>query len=209
MPSCSTTVTTPTGKFTYHDETVSYCEAKEKCAEKGEILAPLTNFDDVDALRSVADRYNKSCQFHYGSHDYHIGLDVSWCGGKQHKMFTNNVVWNETLHGDLYIWRPLSRTKGQSLARFFAPSRKLFVVSNLASTARYICLKPSSTAAESLVKKDDFGYNDVLCGGGALMVALVGFLLVMRIRKQNNEVQKLKKENECLRNRMNGFSVGI
>ena len=82
MPSCNTTVTTPTGVFTYHKDEVTYCEAKERCAEKGEVLAPLTNYDDVDALRGVADYENPNCPFHHGAnghgaYDYHIGLDIN------------------------------------------------------------------------------------------------------------------------------------
>ena len=77
MPSCNTTVTTPTGIFTYYKDEVTYCEAKERCAEKGEVLAPLTNYEDVDALRGVADFQNPNCPFHHGAYDYYIGLDIS------------------------------------------------------------------------------------------------------------------------------------
>ena len=89
MPGCNTTVTTPTGVFTYYKDEVTYCEAKERCAEKGEVLAPLTNYDDVDALRGVADYENPNCLFHYGEYDYdyHIGLDISKCVFIKRKIF--------------------------------------------------------------------------------------------------------------------------
>ena len=103
-PSCATEVTTPTGKFTFYGEIVSVCEAKKVCAEKGEILAPITNRADFEALLRVTQTGNHpSCPFHHGFFLYSIGLDVTPCGkGKQDRVFTNGVVWNNTVHGQLY-----------------------------------------------------------------------------------------------------------
>ena len=50
MPQCKNTVETETGLFTIHDEKFTRGAAKLKCAESGEILAPLTNQKDVQAL---------------------------------------------------------------------------------------------------------------------------------------------------------------
>ena len=86
MPKCDTTVTTPTGVFTYFSEEVSYCQAKYNCAEIGQILAPITKLSDKEALQSVADIYNPDCDFHSDIYSYHIGLDISICGGKQYRL---------------------------------------------------------------------------------------------------------------------------
>ena len=54
MPTCNATVTTPTGVFTYFSKKVTLCKAKAKCAKIGQILAPVLNFRDLDALKSIA-----------------------------------------------------------------------------------------------------------------------------------------------------------
>ena len=105
-PNCTTEVITSTGKFTFYSETMSVCEAKKFCGKKGEILAPITNKNDFDELYKVTQMGNHpGCPFHYGPYIYYsIGLDVTSCGGKgkQDRVFTNGVVWNNTVHGQLY-----------------------------------------------------------------------------------------------------------
>ena len=82
MPTCDTSVTTPTGVFTYIDKEVTKCEAKTECLQRGEILAPITNVADFTALKTIADTLNPDCKFHYGLIDYHIRLDINICGGR-------------------------------------------------------------------------------------------------------------------------------
>ena len=103
--SCNTEVTTPTGKFTFHFQKLSMCQAKKFCAEKNEILAPITNKKDFDALKKAITQGNyPGCNFNVGVQQYHLGLDVTPCGkGKQDRVFTNGEVWDETVHGKLYI----------------------------------------------------------------------------------------------------------
>ena len=200
MPTCNTTVTTPTGVFTYFDEEVTYCQAKLNCLKIGQILAPITSLNDVDALHSVIDKYNPECKFHYGAFHYHIGLDISRCDGKQYRMFTNNVVWNETEHGQLYLWRRNSKTKDTSYARFFSHSRNLFVISDPTKKrrARYICLKPNSTnsaVAEPLFEKDVANHQrfNAVYVCGAVLVALVVVMLLMKVRKLKKEIESFRK----------------
>ena len=47
---CSTEVITASGKFTFHGQYMSRCEAKKLCAESGGILAPVTNKEDAEAI---------------------------------------------------------------------------------------------------------------------------------------------------------------
>ena len=101
---CGTSVTTPTGTFTYFRKQVTACQAKIECAQRGQILAPITNARDRDALRSIAKIEDPSCKFHLGVHQYHIGLEVTKCRNRLPRLFSNNVVWNKTLHGGLYRW---------------------------------------------------------------------------------------------------------
>ena len=55
MPECKTEVTTNSGTFTFYSESVPRCRAEILCAEKGAILAPLTNQEDIDAVRGILD----------------------------------------------------------------------------------------------------------------------------------------------------------
>ena len=104
-PKCATVVNTPTGRFTFHKKRMSVCEAKKFCAQRGEILAPVTNKADFDALYKAArEGNNPSCPFH---HDdmilYSLGLDITPCGkGKQDRIFTNGVLWDKNVHEKLY-----------------------------------------------------------------------------------------------------------
>ena len=53
MSKCSNKVTTKTGTFTFHTESVPRSKAELLCAEKGEILAPFTNKEDIDAVTGI------------------------------------------------------------------------------------------------------------------------------------------------------------
>ena len=58
---CKTEVTTKSGRFTFYNESVPRCQAKLKCLERGEILAPITNQEDLDAIRGIM---NWECEFY-------------------------------------------------------------------------------------------------------------------------------------------------
>ena len=61
MPKCKTTkVTTNTGTFTFHNESVLRSVAELNCAKNGEILAPFTNQADVDAVAALM---NTECDY--------------------------------------------------------------------------------------------------------------------------------------------------
>ena len=70
MSKCKKTVETGTGIFTFHDELVSRGAAKLKCAKNGEILAPLTNQADIQALIDTVT--STSCPFPYGEQSKHL-----------------------------------------------------------------------------------------------------------------------------------------
>ena len=55
MPDCKTEVTTSSGTFTFYSESVPNFRAKILCAEKGAILAPFTNEEDISAVRGILD----------------------------------------------------------------------------------------------------------------------------------------------------------
>ena len=67
-------------------------------------------------------------------------------------------------------------------------------------------MKPNSTnsVAETLTDSNvaDHQNSNAFYVCGALMVALVGVMLLVKVRKDKNELNKLKKENASLKNKM-------
>ena len=202
MSNCSKSVETPTGVFTFHDKRVNYGQAKIECLTRGEILAPLTNADDVNALRSIIDIHNEDCDFHYGFNDYQIGLDITICGGVQTRIFTNNVVWNETEHGKLYKWVG-SKTKDINVARFSSyVTDILFIVddANRSELERFICLKPSSKTAScisSLSAENSLQINSLSFLCGAVVMTVIGSVFMFSVKKKK---MIERKESVELRN---------
>ena len=146
-PSCNTQVTTPTGKFTFQFQEMSYCEAKKVCAEKNEILAPITNRNDYDVINKAVKSGNfPGCPFHNGWQEYFLGLDVTPCGkGKQDRVFTNGEVWNEAVHGKLYVDTVDSWNQPCVFSSYSVDFRKPTIGAwsrCYQSDFRFICLKP-------------------------------------------------------------------
>ena len=98
---CPTSVTTKSGTFSFHTEEVPSCKAKKICASLGRILAPITNIEDRNAIHSITDQ---KCGIFKGRRfdTYHVGLDNIVCDNEIHRVFTNGVEYNDTLHGELY-----------------------------------------------------------------------------------------------------------
>ena len=61
MSKCKAAVTTKSGTFTYYTEAVPRCKARLNCADRGEILAPFTNQEDIDAVYGIM---NLDCDFY-------------------------------------------------------------------------------------------------------------------------------------------------
>ena len=214
MSACTTSVKTPSGVFTFYKKKVTICDAKLECARRNQILAPLTNAEDIRALRSIV---NTSCEFHRAWSDYHIGLDISMCGKKQTRLFSNNVIWNDEKHGKLYKWAGTKR-KNINVARFSDYiTDTLFIVkdSKRGQKFRFICLKPSTETScpASLSSENSFSLQSSSIISGAILVVAVGSifmiavknrrLFVKKVAKLENENNHLKKENETLLNKFN------
>ena len=188
MPTCETSVTTPTGVFTYYDGDLTYNQAKVECAKTQQLLAPITNKFDYDALLSIADTRNASCEFHNVYTKYHIGLDVKKnYAGIETRLFTNLVIWNQSEHGPLYLERGHA-TKDINSAVLFPLGQKMGVVRDYGnSKRRYICLKPSkqSVCAEPLTEKNvvyNMSYG-VLFTCGNLMIVVAGIMFMLKIKR--------------------------
>ena len=211
-PTCGTSVTTPTGTFTYYKKMVTPCQAKIECAKRGQILAPITNARDRDALRSIAKIEDPKCKFHLGFRQYHIGLDIKKCGNRIHRLFANNVVYNKTVHGDLYRWVG-NKSEDTNRASYTPYFKKLFVVEdyNMDDKRRFICLKPNtnSSTAEPIIR-EKFVHNpisNVISAFAGFVVAFVGVMLMVssKMNRKSKEVMKLKSEIDSLKNEKNYY----
>ena len=145
--SCPSEVTTPTGKFTFHQEKMSMCEAKKFCAAKGEILAPITNKEDFSAVyKTLLSGDHEGCWLQ-GFNTFMIGLDITPCGrGKQERFFTNGEAWDQNVHGKLYfdhinswfkpcVWASIDYDMNQPSLNMWLGCYKF--------PKRFICLKPA------------------------------------------------------------------
>ena len=212
MSNCRTSIKTPTGVFTFFDKIVTHCEAKLQCSNIGQILAPLTNAEDIKALRSIVD---EDCEFHDGFFEYHIGLDVRVSDGVQTRLFTNNVAWNETEHGKLYKWVG-SETRDINSARFsdsFTNSLYIIKESKYNRKKRFICLKPRGSKAPSCpdrLSSEKAVESSSLFAFGAVMFVVVGSIFVLLARKrriESEELVELRNENKLLKEEIEGYKV--
>ena len=222
-PNCSTEVITPTGKFTFHKNyNMSICEAKKFCAKKGEILAPITNEEDALAIyETMHAGAHAGCWFHYGDFDYFIGLDVTPCGkGKQDRVFTNGEVWNETVHGKLYIDNIDSWNKPCVFASMTSDFKRPFMGywgdCYQSTDFRLICLKPaiptknissdscSPSSSESLkvAKTTDSLFTMGFIGFLALAAVFFAFVATKYFKKYRDVEEKHAevKKDLCLSN---------
>ena len=160
-PKCTTVVNTASGEFTFHSEVMSRCEAKKFCKKEGGILAPVTNREDLNALKEAAYNKNKDCPFHYGVHQYNVGLDITPCGyKKQDRWFTNGVKWDKKIHGPLYEETDTSLVYPCTYAGFFpyTGDNGDMIIALRGDNCdevpfRFICLKPAPKSTEGYVDR--------------------------------------------------------
>ena len=96
MKHCNeTSVTTSSGKFTFHAYYLSKKEAKKVCKKEGGILAPVTNRADLEALHKFAIGCSN---LGYGRY-YLVGLEMI---DPETRFFTNGVVYDEEIHGSFH-----------------------------------------------------------------------------------------------------------
>ena len=207
MSKCTTQVTTSTGVFTFHDELVLKGEARRKCKEKGELLAPVTNYEDSQALLKAFDPDN--CAFHRYYGFYHIGLDLYSYKNELVKVFPNEVVWNDTIHGPLYydhteeyykFWGEYSKCPMALLSIKVNKGKKPLIIQTGNTICdykrRYVCLKPASNcgSASASVKESNAasGQVSLVALGGMIgfSVAFLIGLIMYRFKKRSMAVRE-------------------
>ena len=211
MKNCKV-VTTNTGVFTFHEEQVPRGVAKRKCNEEGGILAPVTNYQDSQALMKAFDPEN--CPFHRFLISYHIGLDLYSYDNELVKVFSNNVLWNNTVHESLYYdktksyydqWKSYSKCPEAFLDIAVSTNKPLIIQAgnNICDRKRrYVCLKSASNcvSASALVKEyssDSYQVNLIAFGGMIVfsVVVLIG-LIMFHLKSLKNRSMASRKDEE-------------
>ena len=209
---CLNSVTTSTGKFTLYYDRVSRCQAKKRCKESGQILAPIKNKSDLDAIINLQKNndYSESCVWgnaYWGK--YHVGLDVKNVGGTLFREFTDGTKWDECEMGDLYLVNQphkcpralYENLKGAELS--IAPEN--YECNSKTALAQYICLKPaentSVTSAEHLVQGNSGSNSFILTTaiGGAAFMAVCVFATVGLMIRMKNKVKNCEEEMKMMK----------
>ena len=188
MP-CSNKVKTASGTFTAYNDVMSHCKAKSFCEKKSQILAPVTNQNDLDALVEMLDH---SCPQHWGENNYHIGLDVNQCGVSEDRVFTNGVKYDKAIHGNLYDDYSEADVECP-LAWMDCISPMPLMIDNKPNCypekMRVICLDQSTATASPVVQEnsDSFEVTQSLSaiGGVCVVVGSIAFAAVMYKRNKD------------------------
>ena len=146
-----TSVETKSGKFTFYPDTIrSIHGAKDFCAKKGEILAPITNWDDFYQLRNFTD----GCTNLGGLSSYHVGLDIV---DERTRYFTNGEIYKESHHGSMYM--PVRGVKLTTPSCFYTTFRTLPLTKHIVIVPNpgcyeqkypFICFKPEISIPKCL-----------------------------------------------------------
>ena len=212
---CPNKVKTKTGLFTFHNEFLPLCEAKLKCLSIGQILAPVASQRDANKLMEfLKSNYGKeNCPYanNVGG-SYWIGLDITFEGNNQTKVFSNGKVWKEEKHGKIYkdynkdsptecpvaLFDPGFDTEPYFLS--FENSK-----CDIKTRNKYICLKPKvKKSAKHITEKNESMKNmvtipiGVVCSVAALVVLIVVICVFAFVRSQN-KIKALVKENKDLK----------
>ena len=203
MVNCVKQVTTPSGVFTFFEEEVLKCDARKRCAEKGQILAPILSTEDAQALLRAT--VESSCEFHSHLDPYHIGLDIlkTKCGKKEEKIFTNGVVFDEAIHGKVY--RELDRHWLDCRhAGFYGlgnpPENPLVITTyDCDEKLRYICLKPADKTAAPLVSESPVSSSFAYLNYTSVPIVLIAIAIIARLIWEKESAKKeLRKLKETL-----------
>ena len=201
MANCIKQITTPSGVFTFYGEEVEKCVARKRCAEKGQILAPILSTEDAQALLQATDE--TSCDFHNHVAPYHIGLDIlkTKCGNKEEKIFSNGVVFDEEIHGKVY--RELDRhwfdcRYAGFLGYANPPQNPLLITTTECNRKlRYICLKPADKTADPLVSESHVSSSFAYLNYASVPIVLIAIAVIARLMWKNKsaerELRKLKE----------------
>ena len=193
-------VTTKSGTFTFHDQLVRRCKAKKICESKGEILAPVENKEDSHALFEVT---MQECGMFLDVPEFHTGLDITLCGNKEERVFTDGVKWNQTIHGSLYEEiLPIPDLANARTPLYGGTLKDIVYITpdNYCGPliSNFICLKPAKPTGESeaLLKNADLhSFNNLAFL--AFAIPTVAFFcavgIAMKFYRRNRVLEEEKR----------------
>ena len=204
-------VTTSTGTFTFHEEKVNKCKAKQICEEQGEVLAPLTKNSDRKQIREALKFDDDACYDFWLGKRFHIGIDVEVCEGELYPSTTTGEKISSDLEKNFQMVNFLPNFKAVDTS--FVPvspfgSQRLDGMTMIAwgqskhSSAKYsfACLKPAESTPEQLLSDSPFSKTLFAAFGLALCFAVstVGFILAyIKQKKEATKYKQLWMEGEC------------
>ena len=207
MAHCYSKVKTQTGVFTFHDEKAYECKAKQICAAKGEILAPLTKQEDREKLRAGLKLDNGKCFQHLLGKNFHHGIDVEICDGKPiwytsagEKVDNIDEYFNYMSLGEITKFADVEFIP----VSIFEDGTSMFaneVARKVHSEKSFICMKPASTdtAAEPLYGDSPFPVSFIVicCLACCFAISTVGFAVAYFREKRHVKTDDCSKLEEC------------
>ena len=206
-----TKVKTPTGIFTLHKEEVNKCKAKQICAEKGEVLAPLTNHSDRKIIRKALKFDDDECNEFWLGKEFHIGIDFEVCDGEVYPSTTTGEKISNDLN-NFANWQMVQLLPdSKAIDTNFVPVSPfdddmkdgMTMIAwgqdyHRNAKLRFACLKPaeSKTTSESIIGDSMLPKTLIVasCLAFCFAVSTVGFVLAYV--KQKRRAEKLEKMME-------------
>ena len=198
LKSCSDSLTTSRGTYTFYESEMNKNDAAKFCEDKGQILAPITSQEEFDAMHNHVIKCGNLC----GINVYHIGLYVF---GKDVKLFSNCEKWDSAKHEKLFYW---DMEDGPCYRTYYIPHENEMSVESTnacgATEMRPICFKAADKQtqnAETLRQSESSNsYSSIsLLGSVIALVALVislGVALFISVRKLKKLKQTLPVSTE-------------
>ena len=183
----------PSGTFTVHyKERQNFTAAQKECAKNGQILAPITEKEDFDAIFEVVTAENEENLITGRDWtQYMVGLEVAYDNSK--KVFMNGVKFDEKKHGSFYKDDQYNRLEDGRcpLALLSTWDPTSITVENTWCETEffdYICFEPKNkpcASAEAVVSETGFKNYDVkilfLAGTGAFALIVFAVLFVFKV----------------------------
>ena len=190
----------PSGTFTVHYKyNHNFTAAQKECAKHGQILAPITEKEDFDAIVEVLSAENEeNILTGRDFTQYMVGLEVAYDNSK--KVFMNGVEFDKEKHGAFY-----KDDQYHELANGRCPLALLWPMDPTAITVEYtwcetdfydyICFKPKNkpcASPDALVGETGVGTTDdrsvffAGIGAGVLIVCAAYFVCTLFNRNEKS-----------------------
>ena len=205
MDRCFSKVKTSTGTYTFHNEKVHKCKAKQNCYAKGETLAPLTKHAERLKVLEGVKVDDAECKEYLNGELFHHGVDFEVCEGKpvgysstgeqitdidEYFTLINTGETYKHLDAQFYPVSPFEDAGWSMLA-----NGRSYVANY---EARYICMKPAAEA-EAIVGQSKIPASFVVLGClvCAFFVSAVGLAVAYFKGKRSDNKGDCDQLEEC------------